>query len=580
MHLLPRFAAAALAIAFCQGAAAQPATRPFTVEDLVRLKRLSDPQVSPDGRRVAFVLRETDMEANRGRTDLWLLELGATAAEPRRLTQHSANDSNPRWAPDSRMLYFLSTRSGSSQVWRLSLDGGEATQVTDYPLDVNTLKVAPTGDRIAIAMEVFPDCADPKCTKDRLAAEEKSPTSERLYDRVFVRHWDTWKNGMRSHLFSAAVGADGKAGTPVDLSGKLDADVPSKPFGGDEDFDFSPDGRQLVFSARAAGRAEPWSTNFDLYDVPVDGASAPTNLTESNPAWDAQPVFLPNGDLAYLAMERPGFEADRFHVVLRDSRGGVRSLTRSWDRSVSRLGVVPGGRRLLATTDDIGQHALYAIDVSTGAPRKLVGTGQVTDYSPTRDGVVFAWSSLGAPADLHVVRANGRAPRRLTSVNRELLAQRALTEFEQFSFKGWNDETVYGYIVKPHGFEAGKRYPLAFFVHGGPQSSFQNQWNYRWNGQAFAGSGYAFVTIDFHGSPGYGQAFTDSISRDWGGKPVEDLQKGLAAAFARYPWLDEKRVCALGASYGGFMMNWFAGNWSEPFRCIVNHAGIFDQRSM
>jgi dipeptidyl aminopeptidase/acylaminoacyl peptidase len=578
MRIMFPLAAAWIVATFCYPAHAQPPQQPFTVQDLMRLKRVSDPRVSPDGRRVAFVLRETDMAANRGVTDIWLLELGAREAEPRRLTRHAANDSSPRWAPDSRTLYFLSSRSDSSQVWRLTLDGGEAIQVTDYPLEVSSLKVSPAGNRIAIAMQVFADCADLKCTKARLDAADSGAAKGRMHDRQFVRHWDTWQNGTRSHLFSAALAANGKAGAPVDLSAGLEADVPSKPFGGDEDFDFSPDGRRVVFSAREAGRTEAWSTNFDLFEVASDGTGAATNLTAANRAWDAQPVFLPNGDLAYLAMERPGFEADRFQIMLRDARGQVRSLTRNWDRSVSRLGVMPGGL-LLATTDEIGEHPLYSIDPARDTPRKLVATGYVADYSATKDGVVFAWASLGAPGDLHLVAAKAGEPRRLTSVNRELLQQRSLGEFEQFSFKGASGETVYGYIVKPHGFEAGKRHPLAFFVHGGPQVSFQNQWSYRWNAQTFAGAGYAFVTIDFHGSPGYGQAFTDSVSRDWGGKAVEDLQKGLAAVLAQYSWIDDKRICALGASYGGFMMNWLAGNWSEPFRCFVNHAGIFDQRS-
>lgn len=565
-------------IGIAQGSARQP----FTIEDLVRLKRVTDPQVSPDGRHVAFVLRETDIEANKGRTDLWLVPLGGSdmPEPPRRLTQHGANDSSPRWAPDSRAIYFLSTRSGSAQVWRLSLEGGEATQVTDFPLDVGSLEVSPAGDRLALSMEVLPDCADLKCTKTKLDAEEKSAPTGRAYDRVFVRHWDTWKNGTRSHLFTAAIGSDGKAGPPIDVSGRLDADVPSKPFGGDEDYAFSPDGKRIVFSARAVGREEPRSTNFDLFEVAADGSSEPTNLTQSNPAWDAQPVFLPNGGLVYLAMERPGYEADRFQVMVRDARGNTRALTAAWDRSVHRLAVTPDGRRLIATTDETGQYPLYAIDVSGGAPRKLVGTGHVTDFSVSREGIVYAWDSLGAPADLHFVRTSGGAARRLTAVNEPLLAQRELAEFEQYSFAGAGGETVYGYVMKPHGFDASRKFPLAFIVHGGPQVSFQNLWNYRWNAQTFAGHGYAVVVIDFHGSPGYGQAFTDSIRGDWGGKPVEDLRKGLAAALEKYPWIDGRRACALGASYGGFMMNWLAGHWNEPFRCLVNHAGIFDQRSM
>src|SRR5882724_612704 len=555
--------------------------RPFTAEDLVRVKRVTDPQVSPDGHYAAFVLRETDMEANRGRTDVWLLDLTQKNATPRRLTQNDANDSSPRWAPDSRTIYFLSTRSGQSQVWRLSLAGGEAARVTDYPLDVGTLKVSPAGDRIAISMEVLPECADLRCTQDKLAARAKSKATGQVYDRLFIRHWDSWSDGRRSHLFVARINADGRADTPLDLSKSLDADVPSKPMGGDEEFAFSPDGQSLVFAARIAGRTEPWSTNFDLYQVPVDHVAQPKNLTAANPAWDTQPVFLKNGDLAWLAMDRPGFEADRFHVMLRDAKTGVvRPLTRSWDRSVNTLGTTADGRRLLATAEDLGQMALFWIDTASGAPHKIVGTGHVSSFATARDSIVFAWENLGAPADLFSVPVGSGTPRRLTKVNQELLGRRRLSDFEQFNFKGWNDETVYGYVLKPYGLEPGKHYPIAFLVHGGPQGSFGNYWTYRWNAQTFAGAGYAVVMIDFHGSEGYGQAFTDSISRDWGGKPLVDLQKGLEAATARYPWLDAERACALGGSYGGYMMNWIAGQWPDRFKCLVSHDGIFDNRSM
>jgi dipeptidyl aminopeptidase/acylaminoacyl peptidase len=575
-----RLGAALLALVTVGTAWTQTPKAPFTANDLVRLNRVSDPQVSPDGRYVAYTQRETDMDANRGRTDIWLLALDEPNAEPRRLTRNPAGDTSARWAPDSRSLYFLSSRSGSSQVWRLSLSGGEAVQITDYPLDVGTLKVAPNGKALALTMEVFGDCADLKCTKDKLDAQNKSKASGKSYDQLFVRHWDTWRDGTRSNLFTAAIGADGKAGTPVNVSKALDGDVPSKPMGGDEEYEWSPDSTRLVFSIRVAGRTEPWSTNFDLYEVAASGGSAPVNLTGDNPAWDTQPIFLGNGDLAYLAMERPGFEADRFHVVVRNAKTGVkRPLTKAWDRSVGRLGVAADGRRLLATADDIGQHALFSIEPASGKPTRLVGTGQVAEFAPSKRGIVLTWASLGGPADLYL-QSGSAAPKRLTRVNATLLDARALSEYEQFSFKGANDATVYGYVMKPYGFAAGKKFPIAFIVHGGPQVSFQNQWSWRWNAQTFAGAGYGVVFIDFHGSPGYGQAFTDSISQDWGGKPFIDLQKGLAAALAKYEWLDGSRACSLGASYGGYMQNWIAGQWADGFRCIVNHAGIFDTRSM
>jgi dipeptidyl aminopeptidase/acylaminoacyl peptidase len=561
--------------------AAGAALPPFTVEDLVRLKRLGDPQLSPNGHFVAFVQRETDMAANRGRTSLWLLDVGRAGAAPQRLTEGAFNDSSPRWSHDGHTLYFLSTRSGSSQVWRLELPALVAQQVSAYPLDVGSFRVSPQGELLALSMEVFPDCVTLACTKERLDTQSKAQASGRIYERMFVRHWDTWSNGTRSHLFSAAVTGGSAAAAPVELAKGFDADTPGKPFGGDEDYAFSPDGKSLVFAARLAGRSEPWSTNFDLYRVPTDGSAAPVNLTAANPAADIQPVFLANGDLAWLAQDRPGAESDRYHVMLQPAKGGAaRALTGQWDRTVSRLKATPDGKSLLAVVDELGQHKLYRIDAQSGAPQLLVGSGEVDDFCASNERVVYARNDLGGPTDLYAMALRGGAPQRLTAVNHELLAARQLSQYEQFSFKGWNNETVYGYVMKPYGFQDGRRYPIAFVVHGGPEVSLQNLWTYRWNAETFAGGGYAVVMIDFHGTPGYGQAFTDSIVNDWGGKPLVDLQKGLAAALEKYPWLDGERACALGASYGGFMMNWIEGNWADRFRCIVNHDGLFDQRIM
>jgi dipeptidyl aminopeptidase/acylaminoacyl peptidase len=565
------------------GAVLADAPTPFTVDDLVRLDRVSDPQVSPDGRYVVLTVRETDFEANKGRTDLWLLDLDAEKPEPRRLTQHEANDSNGRWSPDGASIYFLSTRSGSSQVWRLTLAGGEAMQVTRYPIDVNALKVSPRGARLLMSLEVFPDCADLECTAKRVEKSEKSLAKGHTHDRVFVRHWDTWKDGRVAQLFSVGLDAEGNAqGAPVGLTAKLDADVPSKPFGGDEEFNFSPDGTRVAFAARIKGKTEPWSTNFDVFETAADGSGEPRNLTTGNPAWDTQPTYSPDGrTLAWLAMDRPKFEADRFHLVLKDLKSGdERNLTREWDRSIERFAFSGDSRRIFAAVDHLGQHALWSIDARSGKPSPFQPQGQVTDFSVGPQQVVLVLASLGAPADLYGINVDGGRAHRLTQFNAARLGNRLLGAFEQFNFAGWNGETVYGYVMKPAVFVEGSKYPVAFIVHGGPQVSYGNQWSYRWNPQVYAGAGYGVVFIDFHGSPGYGQAFTDSISGDWGGKPLEDLKKGLAAAVAKYPWLDGERACALGASYGGYMMNWIAGNWNDGFRCIVNHAGIFDNRGM
>jgi len=567
-------------LAVCVVAHAQ-AKRPFAVQDLVQLKRISEPALAPDGKTIVFTLRETDLAANRGRTDLWALDVATKGSTPRRLTSHSANDGSAQWSADGRYVYFLSSRSGSNQVWRLALDGGEAEQVTTLPLDVGTFKVAPNDQKIALTLEVFAACKDLACSRARLDAAGAAQTSGMTFDRLFVRHWDTWSDGRISRLFLYPIKEGRIAGEPIALSAALDADVPSKPFGGASDYTFSPDSAKVVFATKLKGSEEAWSTNFDLYEVASDGGE-PRNLTQDNAAWDAQPVFSPDGSmLAWRAMSRPGFEADRFQVMLVDLKSGERrALTQAWDRSVDSIAFSKDGKTLFATADNFGQHPLWSIDVKTGKPTMLSGPGNVSEFAVGEREVVFALASLKSPAELYGLSIRGGEMRELPRINAEALSQVAIGEAEQFTFAGANGETTYAYVVKPVNFDASKRYPLAFIVHGGPQVSFGNAWSYRWNPQTYAGAGYATVFVDFHGSPGYGQAFTDSISGDWGGKPLEDLQKGLAAALDKYQWLDSSRICALGASYGGFMMNWMAGNWAEPFKCFVTHAGIFDSRAM
>lgn len=454
-------------------------------------------------------------------------------------------------------------------------------KVTDLPLDVESFRISPAGDRLAMSLSVFRDCADLACTKQRLDAKDKDKSSGKLYDRLFVRHWDTWKDGRNNVLFSAPLDSAGKAGgVPVALSGSLDGDVPSKPFGDREEFRFSPDGKTIVFAARIAGKTEAWSTNFDLYTVPAAGG-VPRNLTIDNPAWDTKGVFSPDGKtLAYLAMARPGFEADRYQVMLMDvASGAKRTLAADWDRSAGSLHWRADGKALIVDAEDLGQHRLFSVEVASGKVTALTDKGAIGAFDLRGNTVVYTQANLASGAQLFAMQPGGR-PRQLTRLNAERLADVRWGEYEQFSFAGANGETVYGHVMKPWNAEPGKKYPIAFLVHGGPQGSFGNGWSYRWNPQVYAGAGYATVFIDFHGSTGYGQKFTDSISGDWGGKPLVDLQKGLDAAVKKFPWLDRERSCALGASYGGYMMNWIAGNWNDGFRCLVNHDGVFDSRGM
>jgi dipeptidyl aminopeptidase/acylaminoacyl peptidase len=561
---------------------AMAAPRGFTVEDLVSMERIGTPAVSPDGSRVVYTVRSTDMAKNKGHTDLYVVDLRAANAKPQRLTSDATSSTDPEWSASGDAIYFLSARSGSSQVWRVSPEGGEPVQVTNLPVDVDAYRVSPTGERIAIGLSVFRDCADLACTKAKADAKEKEKATGQVYDRLFVRHWDTWADGRNAVLYSAPLDANGRvSAAPVSLSGSLDGDVPSKPFGDREEFRFSPDGKTVVFSVRIAGKSEAWSTNFDLYSVPASGGT-PKNLTFDNKAWDTKGVFSPDGrTLAYLSMTRPGFEADRYHIVLLDlASGKKRNIAENWDRSPGSIQWTRDGKTLIADAEDIGQHKLFAIDVASGKVTALTNKGSIGGFDVRGDTVAFTQASLASSAQLYAMKLGQNNPVKLTDANTDKLADVRWGEYEQFSFKGANGDTVYGHVMKPWNYEPGKKYPIAFLVHGGPQGSFGNGWSYRWNPQVYAGAGYATVFIDFHGSTGYGQKFTDAISGDWGGKPLEDLKKGLAAAVSKYSWLDRSKACALGASYGGYMMNWIEGNWSDGFKCIVNHDGVFDTRGM
>ncbi len=549
---------------------------PFDVHDLWSVRRVGEPAVSPDGARVVFTVQVTDHDANKLVADLWLVD--AAGGEPRRLTTHPAGSHGPRFAPDGRSVFFLSGRSGSSQVWRLPLDGagGEATQVTDLPLDVGGFALSRDGAALVVTLDVYPDAPTLADTVKRREAEAKRKATGRVYEELMVRHWDTWRDGRRAHLFVVPV-AGGDA-VPVTLG--MQADAPTKPFGGMEEVTFTPDGEGVVFCAHDRGREMAWTTDISVFHASASGGGERVNLTADNHAVCTQPVFSPDGRaLAWLAMSRPGFEADRLRVVVRAwPHGEARVLTEDWDRSAQSLAWAPDSKTLLVTADDLGQRSLFAVDAATGEVRTLVRDGFVSAVAPAADRVFFVRDDLVSPAELYSVGYDGAGLTQLTALNRELLEHVRLGRPEPFTFAGWNDEEVHGYAVTPADFDPAQRYPVAFLIHGGPQGSMGNHFHFRWNPQTYAGAGYAVVFIDFHGSTGYGQAFTDAITGHWGDRPLEDLRKGLDAALARFPWLDGDRVAALGASFGGYMVNWIAGQWPDRFRCLVNHDGILSER--
>ncbi|MEE4293029.1 MAG: S9 family peptidase, partial [Xanthomonadales bacterium] len=380
-------------------------------------------------------------------------------------------------------------------------------------------------------------------------------------------------------LFMLPLKEGQTAGAAELLSGDVVAEVPSRSWGGKEEYVISPDGATVYFTARLRNGSEAWSTNFDIWSVPMMGGDA-VNLTAANPAWDTQPVISPDGErLAWLAMSRPGFEADQYRIMVRHlPSGAVFELAPDWDRSPSSIAFSGDGKSIYANAQDMGEKTLWRFDLDTGAAHRLAGGGTISSFDAGSGVVVFARDNLRSPSELFILE--GGETRQLTDFTGPQLEGTEMGEYRRFSFEGAHGDTVHGYVMKPAGYEEGKQYPVAFLIHGGPQGSFGDHFHYRWNPQTYAGQGFAPVFIDFHGSIGYGQAFTDSISGDWGGAPLLDLQLGLAAAIKEFDFLDGERACALGASYGGYMVNWIAGNWPERFNCLVNHDGIFDARMM
>ena len=565
-------AAPTLASAPADAPVADGPPHPFTFDDMIAMKRIDDLAASPDGKLVAFTVRTPDVNANKSWSDVWVRGVDGSGAV--RLTDHPAPDHSPRFSADGKGVYFLSSRDGSTQVYRVSVAGGEAKKVTSLPVDVEGFLPFPDGKRLALILDVFPDTDSLDETRRRDDLREKDPSKVRAYESLPMRHWDAWDDGKRNHVFVWTEGS------PIlDLTKGLSDDAPSKPFGGVEEIAISKDGSEIVFSSKMVGKQNAWSTNIDLWAVSADGKDRPRNLTDKNTGEDTHPVFSPDGtQLAYLSMSRPGYESDRRRIMVLDWKTKKeRAVADAFDRSPQDMVWAPDGKTLFVSADNLGKHAIFSVTVAEGRATPWAVEGMNQSLAIAGDKLVWMHDSMRNPAEVWLSALDGKEPKAITHVNDARVKSIAWGEPEQLTFAGAKGDKVYAWFIKPAGAPApGTKVPLAVLIHGGPQGSFNDHFHYRWNPEIFAGHGYATLMVDFHGSTGYGQAFTDAIRNDWGGAPFDDIMKGVDATLAKYNYVDSTRMVALGASYGGYMINWVNGH-TDRFKALVCHDGNIDE---
>lgn len=543
------------------------------IETMMRVKRVSDPQLSPDGRTLAFAAQSVDLAANKKITQIYTVSIDGGV--PRALTTEGSND-RPRWSPDSKKIAFVSTRGGASQIWMMNADGGAQTQVTKIATEASGVTFFPDGKRLLFLSEVYPDCADEACNAKQLKEEEASKSKARTYTSLLYRHWTTWQSKRRSHLFMVTL--DG--GAVKDLTpGKFD--VPPFSLGGQDGYAVSPDGKEVCYTINSEAE-QALSTNSELWTVSPDGGD-PQKITNS-PGADVGPVYSPDGQwLAWRAQKTAGYESDRWRMfVIKRKDGKVRDLTETLDRNVESIYWSPDSTRIFFTVEDRGRQGIQmiAINGTSGARSIVSGSATYDDVQLTPDGkvMIYTMQTGASPVEIYKVNAGDNKPVPMTRMNESLLSGLTLPAFEDLNATGAEGAKIHSFVLKPAGFDAKQKYPVLFFIHGGPQGAWHESWSYRWNPQIFAAAGFVVVMPNPRGSTGYGQKFTDEINNDWGGKVYEDLMATVDAVAAQ-PWADADRFAAAGGSYGGYMVNWLLGH-STRFKALVSHAGVYDLRSM
>jgi dipeptidyl aminopeptidase/acylaminoacyl peptidase len=561
--------------------------RSIAIVDLFRFQRVSDPQISPDGSTVAYVVTTASLEDNKTTSAIWLAPV--RDGSPRQLTNSGKKDSNPRWSPDGKQILFQSNRSGESQIWIIDVTGGEARQLTTISTEASSPAWSPDGKWIAFVSAVWPEFSDKpykesnEANKKRKEEREKNPVKARVFTKLFYRHWDEYVEDKRQHLF--VMPAEG--GEPRDVTpGDRDANPTSSTFSVGDDFVFTPDSKAIVFTA-VPERDEAWSTNYDLCQVSVKGGKVRT-LTSGNPAADNGPRFSPDGKwLVYRAQKKPGFEADRWQIMVVDAefKGQPRSLTADFDASPDVPVWGADSETLYFTAEERAASPIYRVSLKESGVHKVLEGNTNGNLSISSDGkvLVFTRAAMHHPAEVFVVEGVGpkgtdQKPRNLSKANDKLLAELAMPRPESVTVEGAGGTPMQMWILKPPGFDAKKKWPLAYLVHGGPQGAWEDGWSFRWNPQVWAAQGYVVALPNPRGSTGFGQKYVDEISGDWGGKCYEDLMAGVAY-LEKQPYIDAKRMAAAGASFGGYMVNWFNGQ-TDKFRTLISHCGVYNFDSM
>jgi dipeptidyl aminopeptidase/acylaminoacyl peptidase len=560
-----------------QNSTASGQKHPFTFEEMMALKRVGDPQVSPDGRWVMFSAVEVDLEENTKKPHLWIVP--ASGGQSKQITNGQAGEDRGRFSPDGKSILYSSSAVGGSQQWIAGFNSesgtpsGDSRQLTFISTEADGGLWAGDGKHIVFVSEVYPDCKDDACNKAHDEELANSKVKAKVFTHLFYRHWSSYTRFKRSHLF--VIPAAG--GAPVDIT-PGDHDVPPFSLGGQDLYAISPDGQEVAFTSNI-DEVEATSTNNDVFVVPITGGT-PKKISNS-PGGDSTPLYSPDGRyIAYRSQARAGYESDRFRLFLFDRKSGATTdLTKNFDRWVNAYAWAPDSATIYFAGDDRGGSPLWRVNASGGEPEKIVpGYDDEPAIAPDGKTIFFSRMSIQAPNEIYKasIPVSGMAEtQQLSHVNDSVFSLIEMSPLESFEFTGANKTKVQGFLLKPPGFNASQKYPVKFLIHGGPQGAWGDDWSYRWNPELFAANGYVVVMINPRGSTGYGQKFIDEINGDWGGKPFVDLMRGLDYVEKTYPFVDKDRECALGASYGGYMIDWLLGHTTR-FKCLVAHDGMFN----